>query len=212
MDDFMPSPEAAAAGYQVLSRETMFKGFFHLDRYRLRHRLFAGGWSPEIEREIFQRGHAAGVLPYDPKLDRIALVEQFRTAALAAGRNPWSIEVPAGITGKGETPAEVARRECIEETGCRVDALYPLFEFMPSPGGSSETVWLFAALVDSTSTSSYAGVAHEHEDIRVLLIDYADAIERLKSGRIENAITIMSLQWLVLNRDRLRRGEAPSRA
>jgi ADP-ribose pyrophosphatase len=212
MDDFVPSPEAAAAGYQILRRETMFKGFFHLDRYRLRHRLFAGGWSEEIEREIFQRGHAAGVLPYDPKLDRIVLVEQFRTAALAAGRHPWTLEVPAGIIGKGESPEQVAQRECLEETGCRADALYRLYEFMPSPGGSSETVWLFAALVDTTGSAGYAGVAHEHEDIRVVPIDYADAIERLKTGRIENAITIMSLQWLVLNRDRLRRGEAPSRA
>ena len=211
MDDFEPSPEAEAAGYQLLSKETVFKGFFRLDRFRLRHRLFAGSWSEEIEREIFQRGHAAGVLPYDPRLDRIVLVEQFRTAAVAAGRHPWTLEVPAGIIGKGESAADVARRESIEETGCRVDELLPLYEFMPSPGGSSEVVWLFAALVDTTHSGGYAGVAHEHEDIRVVVLDYADAIQRLETGRIDNAITIMSLQWLILNRAKLRREHAPSR-
>ncbi|MBI1774685.1 MAG: NUDIX domain-containing protein [Proteobacteria bacterium] len=202
---YVPSPEAETAGYAILSKETVFKGFFRVDRFHLRHRLFAGGWSQEIEREIFQRGHAAGVLPYDPVLDRVVLVEQFRTAALVAGLHPWTIEVPAGIIGKDEAPDAVARRESVEETGCAVEALIPLYEFMPSPGGSSEVVWLFAALVDTTHSGGLAGVAHEHEDIRVVVLDYAEAIERLQAGRIENAITIMSLQWLMMNRERLRR-------
>ncbi len=205
MGDFEPSPEAAAAGYRIFSKETVFKGFFRVDRFRLRHRMYAGGWSEEIEREIFQRGHAAGVLPYDPGLDRVLLVEQFRTAALVAGRHPWTLEVPAGIIGKGESAEDVARRESIEETGCRVEALIPLYEFMPSPGGSSEVVWLFAALVDTTHSGGLAGMAHEHEDIRVVVLDYAEAVERLHAGRIDNAITIMSLQWLILNRAGLRR-------
>ena len=46
-------------------------GFFSLNLYRFRHRLFNGEMSPEITREIFERGHAAVLLPYDPVRDEV---------------------------------------------------------------------------------------------------------------------------------------------
>jgi ADP-ribose pyrophosphatase len=190
--------------YEILSVETPFKGFFRVDRFQLRHRRFAGGQTRVLEREIFVRGHAAGVLPYDPKLDRVLLVEQFRTAAVVAGRSPWTLEVPAGIIQPGEAPEAVARRELKEEAGCTADELIPLHTFMPSPGGSSEMVWLFAALTDLSNAGGLAGVADEDEDIRIVVWEADDALARLNRNEIDNAITIMSLQWLALNRDRLR--------
>ena len=196
----------SAPDHEILSVDTPFRGFFRVDRYRLRHRRFAGDWTPELEREIFVRGHAAGVLPYDPRLDRILVVEQFRTAAIVAGRpTPWTFEVPAGMIPKGETPEDVARRELKEEAGLTAEELIPLYTFMPSPGGSSETVWLYAALVDLSNAGGLAGVADEDEDIRIVVLDVEEALARLGRGEIDNAITIMSLQWLQLNRERLRR-------
>jgi ADP-ribose pyrophosphatase len=191
--------------YEILSVETPFRGFFRVDRFRLRHRRFAGDWTKELEREIFVRGHAAGVLPYDPRLDKVLLVEQFRTASVIAGRSPWTLEVPAGIIPKGESPEAVARRELQEEAGCTAEALIPLYTFMPSPGGSSETVWLFAALTDLSSAGGLAGVESEDEDIRIVVWDADHAFARLQNNEIDNAITIMSLQWLALNREKLRR-------
>lgn len=190
--------------YEILSVETPFRGFFRVERLHLRHRRFAGGLTPVLEREIFVRGDAVGVLPYDPKLDRVLLVEQFRTAAMLAGRAPWTIEVPAGIIPPGETPEAVARRELKEEAGCTADELIPLYTFMPSPGGSSETVWLYAAITDLSTAGGLAGVAAEHEDIRIVVWDFEEARGRLARNQIDNAITIMSLQWLALNRERLR--------
>jgi ADP-ribose pyrophosphatase len=88
--------------------ETLFQGYFRVDRYTLRHRLFRDGWSRPIQREIFERGHAVAVLPYDPVLDSVVLIEQFRAGPLAAGDEPWVIEAIAGIVEDGESAEDVA--------------------------------------------------------------------------------------------------------
>lgn len=207
----MSAPPKNARDYEIRVVDTPFEGFSRVERYRFRHKRFAGDWTPEIEREIFVRGHAAGVLPYDPKLDRLLVVEQFRMAAVVAGRpSHWTLEVPAGILRPGEDPVEVAHRELKEETGLTAEELIPLYTFMPSPGGAMETVWLYAALVDLSKAGGLAGVADEDEDIRIVVMDFADALARMQSGEIDNAITILSLQWLQLNREKLKR-EAGSR-
>ena len=61
---------------EIISKETLFKGFFKMVKYRFRHKLFEGGWSEVIEREMFERGHAAALLPYDPVTDQVVLIEQ----------------------------------------------------------------------------------------------------------------------------------------
>ena len=195
----------SASDHEILSMDVPFQGFARVERYRLRHRRYAGDWTPVLEREIFVRGDAAGVLPYDPRLDRILLVEQFRTAAVAAGRPPLTLEVPAGMVRKGEAPTDVALRELEEEAGLKAEELIPLFTFMPSPGAASETVWLYAALVDLSNVGGHAGVAGEDEDIRIVVLDAEEAIGRLARDEVDNAITIMSLQWLAMNRERLRK-------
>src|SRR5262249_36602957 len=99
---------------EILEKSERYRGHFRIDRYRLRHRLFPGGWSGTFDRELFERGHAVGVLPYDAAADAIVLIEQFRIGALVAGMEPWLIEVVAGIVEEGEEPEEVARREALE--------------------------------------------------------------------------------------------------
>lgn len=194
-----------ADDYEIRSADTPFKGFSRIERFRFRHRRFTGDWTPELEREIYVRGHAAGVLPYDPKLDRVLVVEQFRMAAVVAGRpSHWTLEVPAGLVRPGENPEEVARRELVEEAGLAAADLIPLYTFMPSPGSAAETVWLFAALVDLAQAGGLAGVAAEDEDIRVVVMETEEAFARMRRGEIDNAITLLSLQWLQLNRERLR--------
>ncbi len=195
----------SASDHEILSMDVPFAGFARVERYRLRHRRYAGDWTPVLEREIFVRGDAAGVLPYDPRLDRLLLVEQFRTAAVVAGRPPLTLEVPAGMVRKGEAPEAVALRELEEEAGLKTEELIPLYTFMPSPGSASETVWLYTALVDLSRAGGHAGVAGEDEDIRIVVLDAEEAIGRLARNEVDNAITIMSLQWLAMNRERLRR-------
>ena len=191
-------------GVELLGKTERYSGFFRINGYRLRHRLFAGGWSGVIEREVFERGHAVGVLPYDPVADSLVLIEQFRIGALVAGMSPWLIEVVAGIVEEGETPEEVARRETLEEAGLEILALMPMCRYLVSPGGSSESVRLYCGRVDSRRAGGIHGLAEEHEDIRVDHLPYGEAMRLLEEGLVTNSVGLIALQWLALHRERVR--------
>ncbi len=190
---------------EIIEKKVVYRGYFRIDRYRLRHRLFAGGWSPELVREVFERGHVAAVLPYDPASDSVVLIEQFRIGACAAKFAPWLVEIVAGVIEEGESPEEVARRETMEETGCAVQDLAPVYTYLVSPGGTSESVNLFCGRVDARNAGGIHGNRSEHEDIRVGAVPFAEAAAKLKSGEIANGLALIALQWLAMNRDELRR-------
>jgi len=198
-------PEFTEDDIQIVEQQTVYKGYFRIDRYRLKHRLFAGGWSDVMMRELFERGHAVAVLPYDPLRDTVALVEQFRIGALSAGRRPWVIEIVAGIIEAGERPEDVAGREAQEEAGVALQALEKIHTVLVSPGGASETCAIYCGRADLSGAGGIHGLAHEHEDIRVLVVSADAALRLLADGAIENATAVIALQWLALNRDRLRR-------
>ncbi len=194
-----------AEGYEIIGKEELYRGYSRVYRYRFRHRLFAGGWSGEIAREVFERGQAVGVLPYDPAADAVVLIEQFRIGAQAAGLAPWQTEIVAGIIEDGEAPEEVARREAIEEAGAAISAMIPIYRYLVSPGVASEAVQLYCGRVESRGLGGIHGLAEEHEDIRVEVLPWAEAQARLTSGKITNALAIIALQWFALNRDRVRK-------
>ena len=194
-----------AADVELIAREKVYDGHFAMERLRLRHRRFDGGWTAPMEREIFLRGPAVAVLPYDPVRDEVVLIEQFRVGAYAAGRPPWVAEIVAGIVEPGEADIDVARRETLEETGLAARDLERLFTYMPSPGALVETVTMFVGRVDAQAAPVTAGLAHENEDIRVSRRPVADALGLLTDGRIDTAITLIGLQWLALNHADLRR-------
>ena len=191
--------------FEILDQSNGYRGFFRLEKYRLRHELFAGGWSAEMSRECLERGHAVAVLLYDPERDQLVLLEQFRVGALEFPGGPWLLEIVAGIIDHpGETTEDVARRETIEEAGCELLDLVPIRQYLVSPGGTSESIALFCGRVDaSTVTPGVRGVAAEHEDIQVHVVSRAEALELLHSGRINSAAPIIALQWLELNRAQL---------
>ena len=188
----------------IVTEQTVYQGYFRLDRYSLKHRAFGGGWTEPMGREVFERGHAVSVLLYDPLRDEVALIEQFRAGAMAAGWNPWLIEVVAGIIDEGESTDEVARREVREEAGCEVLDLIKIADVIISPGASSETVRMYCARVDCGKLGGLHGLAHEGEDIRVFTVPADEAIAMVKDGRVNNSAAVMSLQWLALERDALR--------
>ena len=193
-----------ADGVEITDKTLRYKGFFEIVRYRFRHRLFAGGWSGEVEREVFERGHAVAVLPYDPAADTVVLIEQFRIGAFVAGMAPWQTEIVAGIIEDGEAPEDVARREAEEEAGAAIGPLIPICRYLVSPGGASESVQIYCGRVDSKGLGGIHGLPHENEDIRVEVQSFAAAQEALNAGKIGNAVTIVALQWLALNRERVR--------
>jgi ADP-ribose pyrophosphatase len=198
------TPQFGTADVEIIERARVFDGYFKVDRYHLRHRLIEGGWSPILSREVFERGHAVGLLPYDPVEDKVVLIEQIRIGALAAGWAPWMVEIVAGIIDPGEKLEEVAIRETREECGASVTDLIPVARYMPSPGAVSETVHVFCGRIDSTTLPATAGRPEEGEDIKVSAVPWANAAERLHRGDFNNGLTIIALQWLALNRERLK--------
>jgi ADP-ribose pyrophosphatase len=189
---------------EILARETAYDGYFRIDRYRLRHRRHEGGWTREITREVFERGYVAAVLPYDPDRDAVILIEQFRIGAYAAGEPCWLTEIVAGVIDEGETVEAVARREMEEETGRSVTSMEPIGSYFSSPGGASERVSLYVGRADSRGAGGIHGLAGEEEDIRVIVRPWPEIEAGLGSGMFTNAATLIALQWLALNRARLR--------
>lgn len=189
---------------EIVEQRACYQGFFRMEQYRLRHRRYDGSMSPLLRRELFERGHAAAVLPYDPVLDRVVLLEQFRIGALTAPGGPWLLEIVAGIIELGETAAAVVQREMQEEAGCRLLALEPICDYLVSPGGTSERISLYCGRVDAAGVGGIHGLAEEGEDIRVTTVSFADALALLASGRLNSASPIIALQWLQMNRGRLR--------
>ncbi len=118
---------------------------------------------------------------------------------------PWLNEPVAGIVEAGETPEEVARREAVEEAGCEITELEPIGPVLSSPGICSEVLHLYCGRVDSEGFGGIHGLEHEHEDIRAFTLPLDTALERLARGEYHKAITVMTLQWLALNRERLKK-------
>lgn len=199
-------PPFSKSDVEVIRRETPFDSFLKVDKLRLRHRLFEGGRSEEIDRELLVKTPAVGVLLYDPEREEVVMVRQFRVGMLDDEDSPWPLELVAGLVDKDETAEQVAIRETSEETGLKANKLTKICAYFNSPGASSEKVHLYCACVDASTAGGIHGLDHEHEDIQVEVLSAAEAIAAVESGAINNAMSIIALQWLRLNRDTLLAG------
>lgn len=190
---------------ELIKEDILYRGIFTLVRHHLRHRQFNGEWSNPFTREILKRKSAVGVLLYDPSLDQIVLIQQFRAGALdRANGAPWLLEVVAGVYDPDEPITEVAKREAQEEAGSVVLDLHPICEYYVSPGGSDEYLHLFCGRIDASQSGGIHGLAEENEDIRAFTLSSDEAFQCLKEGHIKTSPAIISLQWLQLNRERLK--------
>lgn len=185
---------------EVQGERRLHDGFIQVKQLSLRHRLFSGEWSDVIERELCYRRPIGAVLPYDPQRDEVVLIQQFRVGALEQ-QNPWLLELIAGITEPGESVEAMIHREAQEEAGIQLLELQKLYDYWVSPGASSENLTLYCARVDATLACGIHGLAEEHEDIKVITLSCEQALQGVKTGKINNAATIIALQWLALNKD-----------
>lgn len=186
----------------IEQRDALYRGFYRMDKLTISHQRFAGG-EQTIQREVMDRHDAVCVLLVDLPREEVVLVEQFRIGAINTA-NPWLLEVVAGLIDKDEQPDEVARREAAEEAGVELGRLHPISHYLPSPGGSNESVYLYIAEVDATMASGVHGLDEEGEDIRVVRLPLAHAFAACRDGTINNAAALIALQWLQLNVDWLR--------
>jgi ADP-ribose pyrophosphatase len=188
---------------EIKSVETVYNGFFKINLFKFTHALFNGGESEVVSREIFERGHAVAVLPYDPIQNKVVLIEQLRIGALATKQSPWLLEVVAGMIDKPEDTSQVAIREAQEEAGLTINKLIPILDYLSSPGGTTERVYLYLGIVDCKDAAGIFGLDEEQEDIKAHVFDYNEAIDLLNSGELDNAATVICMQWLALNKSKL---------
>ena len=191
--------------YEIVAREILYEGHFRAERWQVRHTTFRGGWSEIHGREIFDRGHAASVLPWDPRTDEVVLVEQFRPAAIPTAPSPWLLEAIAGAMKAGENPEEVARREAMEEAGLTLGELRHVMSFLPSCGAVTEELHVYVAPVDAASAGGIHGLQDEHEDMKVHVLPFAEVLAMTLDGRIVAGNTVVAVLWLALHREELRR-------
>ncbi|KHE01304.1 ADP-ribose pyrophosphatase [Pantoea stewartii] len=189
---------------EIIARETAYEGFFSIVRYRFRHRLFNGQMSREVTREVFERGHAAVLLPYDPVRDEVVLIEQIRIPAFDCSPTPWLLEMVAGIIEPGETPEQVVRREAVEEADLTVGRVKPVLNYLASPGGTSERLSVMVGEVDASQAKGCHGLEEENEDILVHVVSREQVYHWVEQGIIDNAASVIALQWLALHHKKLR--------
>ncbi|MBP6122985.1 MULTISPECIES: ADP-ribose diphosphatase [Providencia] len=188
---------------EIISKRKLFNGFFQMTEYRFRHRLFEGSWSNEITREVFERGHAGVVLPYDPKTENVVLIEQIRLPAIETSETPWLLEAVAGMIEPNESPEEVIRRESVEEAGLVIERAEKALSYLSSPGGTTERMHVYIGEVDSKKAKGIHGLSTENEDIRVHVVSRDQAYQWVNDGTIDNAATVIAIQWLQLNYQKL---------
>ncbi|NUF26462.1 ADP-ribose pyrophosphatase [Gilliamella bombicola] len=189
-----------------LTKRILYKGFFSLFEYRFQYRKFDGSMSEVVSREILERGHAVVLLAYDAKRDEVVLIEQIRIAAIETQESPWMLELIAGMMDhENESFEEVAKREAMEEAGVVIGRCKPIISYLASPGGLTEQLHILVGEVDSSTAKGIHGLAEENEDIKVHVVSRNQAYQWVKDGLINNAASIIALQWLELNHQLLKK-------
>ena len=191
---------------EVLAQRRAYAEYFALDDYEICHDRFDGTKSASVLRAVFLAPDATLVLPYDPKRDRVLLVEQVRMGPLARGdRALWQLEPIAGRLDPGEDAETAARREAMEEAGLEMGRLEPVAETYCSPGNSSEFYYIYVGLTDlPDGVAGIGGLAAEDEDIRSHVIGFDDLMSMCAALQIANAPLVMAAYWLAHHRGRLR--------
>lgn len=188
---------------KIAAIEPLYEGFFTMVRYDFSHKKYDGSWTGNISREIFERGHAVAVLPYDPVRQEFVLIEQIRIGALPTTNSPWLIEIIAGIIDEGESQESVCHREAQEEAGIALTHLTKALSYLASPGGTTERLHVYVACTDAANAFGVHGLEYESEDILVHRVAEDTAREWLESGKIDNAASIIALQWFFMNKHTL---------
>lgn len=199
-------PHLQSTDVEIKESNLVYPGFFQISRYTLRHRCFSGDWSAWLDREQVRRADAAAVLLFDPVLDKLVLVEQFRMGVFdqeEQSQSPWMLEIVAGLIDAHERPEETIRREAQEEADCVISQLHTIGEFYNSPGGFAEKTTLFLGKIDANHVNGVHGVGTEHEDILVHVLETQAVLDAFEKGDfVTSASTVIALQWFAYQRHR----------
>ena len=185
--------------FKIISKKNIHNGFFKMNEVKLKYKKYDGNWSNEIKRELFGGAQVAALLPYDPIKKEIILIQQFRPGTISKNYDNYLDEVVAGIIDPGEDPKTAAKRECFEETGCKVKKITPIQSYFPAPGSSESFYHLFLGEVEAFYGERIMGLETENENILVKSFRINEVKEKLEQGKILNGLTLIALQWFFLN-------------
>lgn len=203
MNDLYPKSKTDA---EILSEQTLYRGYAELKKIDWQHRSFRDDSWLNVQRECLIRPKVAAVLPYDPELDQVVLLQQARVGPLVAGAYPWMLEVVAGVADRPDESLDaLAKREMLEESGLVCQKIEKIIHYFASPGCTNEEVTLFCGHVQAPESGGVFGEVDEGEDIKTIVMSFDQAMNALQSGYIVNAVTIIALQWLNTHREALRK-------
>lgn len=184
--------------YKNLNKKRLYNGFYKLDEFKFIHQKHNGSWTSEVTREIFGGAHVSSVLPYDPIKKKFLLLNQFRPGILSRNIKIPHYEIVAGMIDEGESPELSAKRECLEETGCKVRNLTKIHSFFPAPGSSESYYHIFFGEINSFEGERIKGLESENEDILVKSYELEEVRNLLYEKKIINGLTLIALQWFFL--------------
>jgi len=184
--------------YKIINKKKLYKGFFNLNKYEFIHKKHDGSWTEKVEREIFSGSHVSTLLPFDPIKKEIVLIKQFRAGALLRYDEDYLYEIVAGIIDENELPEETAKRECLEETGCKVNKIKEIQSYFPAPGSSESYYHLYLGEINSFEGERIKGLENENEDILVKAFKINEVRNMLDTKMIKNGLTLIALQWFFL--------------
>ena len=171
--------------------------FFKIEEAYLHFEQFNGEMSPLVRRLNLERGNSVAVLVFNRSTEKLILISQFRYPTYK-NNHGWTIEAIAGMVDPGETPEESAKRELQEEIGANIERFEHIATFYPSPGGSSEQIYLYYSEIsgEQTKYKKTGGLLASGEDIQAIELSLSEALTKIKTGEIVDAKTIIGIYWL----------------
>lgn len=183
---------------RIVDQRILADDWFVLKKTAFEYLRSDGRWQL-LHRETYDRGDGAVLLLFNRARGTVVLTRQFRFPAFANGlADGMLVEACAGLLDD-EDPHTAIRREVQEETGFAVRAPRKIFEAYMSPGSVTERLHFFVAEYDAADrVGDGGGDSTEGEDVQVLELALAQAMEMIRTGEIQDGKTIMLLQHAAL--------------
>ena len=183
-----------------IEKTLLSDNYYTLNKFKFDYQMSDGSWVNQM-REVYERGHGAGILLYNTTKKTVVLIKQFRLPTfLHDNKDGFLIEIPAGLLDE-DNPKQCVIRETEEEVGIRLKSVKKVYEGYSSPGVLTEKMHFFVGeYTDDMKVSEGGGLESETEDIEVLEMPFTEAVRMLENGEIVDTRTIVLLQYAQIHK------------
>ncbi len=168
----------------------------------LSFKLYNGDYSDKIKRFKVVRtpNVVVAAILYHIASRSVVLIEQCRAASLSVEqKEPWVLDIVAGVVEANEDLEEAMCREAQEEAGCSIEKLIFICKYLPSCGMSNEITHVYCGLITELPSAEIYGCAHEMENIKAIVFSLEEIKNLLVENKIITASALIALQWLLNN-------------